>query len=200
VCSPPGTKFLDDSDTTQSVPQSVRVAPITHGTFNLMASYRLRRTFGRTSTSTGRTIRSTTSRSPLRRLLFVNLTTGGPKETLLESLTDGAESITVFDRFKHGRTPSGACAWSIEVKANWKIVCRELQRVPALPAGPPELVQVIPLFRLVRCGDEEIPDDGNRMVAGATSFTRTGESALPKFPDLEPRTTRCTTAAISSRT
>ena len=73
-----------------------------------------------------------------------------------------------------------------EVKANWKIVVENYNECLHCPQVHPELVQVIPLFRFGEVWDEEIPDDGNRMVAGATSFTRTGESALPKFPDLEP--------------
>jgi hypothetical protein len=34
--------------------------------------------------------------------------------------------------------------------------------------------------------DEETRDDGNWMREGATSFTISGESELPKFPDLQP--------------
>ena len=168
VCSHRGTKFLDDAATTRSVRKAF-VCPYHAWTFDL----------------NGRLIGSPNVREdehfdrsdhPLYDIaidhyagfLFVNLTTDGPKETLLESLTDGAESITVFDRFKMDELRVGV-RLVYEVKANWKIV----------------LVQVITLFRFGEVWDEEIPDDGNRMVAGATSFTRTGESALPKFPDLE---------------
>ena len=54
------------------------------------------------------------------------------------------------------------------------------------PQIHPELVQVVPLFRFGEVWDEEIRDDGNRMIEGATSFTITGTSELPKLPDLAP--------------
>ncbi len=117
--------------------------------------------------------------------LFVNMTTGGPKETLLESLTDGAETITAFERFKMDELRIGV-RLTYEVKANWKIIVENYNECLHCPQVHPELVQVIPLFRFGEVWDEEIPDDGNRMMAGATSFTKTGKSELPTFPDLEP--------------
>jgi Rieske 2Fe-2S family protein len=48
----------------------------------------------------------------------------------------------------------------------------------------PELVQIVPLYRFGEVWDEETPDDGNWMIEGATSFTRTGTSTLPPFPGL----------------
>jgi len=47
-------------------------------------------------------------------------------------------------------------------------------------------VQVVPLFRFGEVWDEVTRDDGNWMREGATSFTQSGESVLPKLPDLEP--------------
>ena len=44
----------------------------------------------------------------------------------------------------------------------------------------------MPLFRFGEVWDEEIRDDGNRMIEGATSFTISGTSELPKLPDLAP--------------
>jgi Rieske 2Fe-2S family protein len=68
------------------------------------------------------------------------------------------------------------------------------------PQIHPELVQVVPLFRFGEVWDEETRDDGNWMREGATSFTMTGESELPKLPDSSRRITRCITARTSSRT
>jgi Rieske 2Fe-2S family protein len=42
------------------------------------------------------------------------------------------------------------------------------------------------LFRFGEVWDEETRDDGNRMVEGATSFTKNGRSELPPLPDLPP--------------
>lgn len=52
------------------------------------------------------------------------------------------------------------------------------------PTIHPELVQVVPLFRKGDVWDGETRDGGNLMIEGATSFTATGTSDLPKFPDL----------------
>jgi glycine betaine catabolism A len=47
-------------------------------------------------------------------------------------------------------------------------------------------VQVVPLFRFGEVWDEETRDDGNAMREGATSFTISGRSELPKLPGLDP--------------
>ena len=73
-----------------------------------------------------------------------------------------------------------------EVEANWKIVVENYNECLHCPQIHPELVQVVPLFRFGEVWDEQIRDDGNRMVEGATSFTISGTSELPKLPDLEP--------------
>ena len=44
----------------------------------------------------------------------------------------------------------------------------------------------MPLFRFGEVWDEETRDDGNWMRDGATSFSISGGSELPKLPDLEP--------------
>ena len=132
--------------------------------------------------------------------MFVNMTTGGPKRSLMESLTDGAETITAFERFKMDELRIGV-RLVYEVKANWKIVVENYNECLHCPQVHPELVQVIPLFRFGEVWDEEIPDDGNRMMEGATSFTPTGKSrSCRRSRASSPRTTRCTTAPTSSRT
>ena len=115
--------------------------------------------------------------------LFVNLSR--TPRPLIEALTDGAESITVFDRFKMDELRIGVRI-VYEVAANWKIVVENYNECLHCPQIHPELVQVVPLFRFGEVWDEHTRDDGNWMVDGATSFTMTGRSDLPTFPDLEP--------------
>ena len=71
-----------------------------------------------------------------------------------------------------------------EVAANWKIVVENYNECLHCPTVHPELVQIVPLYRFGEVWDEETHDDGNWMVDGATSFTRTGRSTLPPFPGL----------------
>ena len=130
----------------------------------------------------------------------MNLTTGGPTETLLESLTDGAETITAFERFKMDELRIGV-RLVYEVKANWKIVVENYNECLHCPQVHPELVQVIPLFRFGEVWDEEIPDDGNRMMPRAPRRSRRRAAAsCRRFPASSRTTTRCTTARTSSRT
>jgi Rieske 2Fe-2S family protein len=185
VCSHRGTKFLDDADTPQHVKKAF-VCPYHAWAFdldgNLVGSPNVKEDehFDR-------------SRYPLYDIavddyagfMFVNMTKGGPRQSLMASLTDGAESITVFDRFKMDELRVGV-RLVYEVKANWKIVVENYNECLHCPQVHPELVQVIPLFRFGEVWDEELPDDGNRMKEGATSFTQTGTSSLPTFPGLNP--------------
>ncbi len=115
--------------------------------------------------------------------LWVNLAEN--PRPLMDALTDGAESITAFERFAMQDLRIGARI-VYEVKANWKIVVENYNECLHCPQVHPELVQVVPLFRFGEVWDEETRDDGNWMKDGATSFTATGESSLPKFPDLLP--------------
>jgi Rieske 2Fe-2S family protein len=115
--------------------------------------------------------------------LFVNL--AREPRPLMSALTDGAETMTVFERFKMEELRIGVRI-VYEVAANWKIVVENYNECLHCPSVHPELVQVVPLFRFGEVWDEETRDDGNRMIEGATSFTQTGVSSLPKFPDLMP--------------
>ena len=116
--------------------------------------------------------------------LFINLTRGEPRP-LRDSLTDGAETITAFDRFRMDELRIGV-RLSYEVEANWKILVENYNECLHCPTIHPELVELIPLYRFGEVWDQQTPDDGNRMVDGATSFTRTGRSKLPRFPNLAP--------------
>ena len=112
--------------------------------------------------------------------IFVNLTTGSPRP-LLEQMNEGAESLSMFDRFKLDELRIGVRI-VYEVDANWKIVVENYNECLHCPTVHPELVQVVPLFRFGEVWDEVTRDDGNWMRDGATSFTMSGESALPKLP------------------
>jgi Rieske 2Fe-2S family protein len=115
--------------------------------------------------------------------IFVNLTRETPRP-LLEQMNEGAESLSMFDRFKLDELRIGV-RLVYEVEANWKIIVENYNECLHCPTVHPELVQVVPLFRFGEVWDEVTRDDGNWMREGATSFTQTGESTLPKFPDLE---------------
>jgi glycine betaine catabolism A len=115
--------------------------------------------------------------------LFANL--AEEPRPLLEALTSGPETITAFERFRMDELRVGV-RLSYEVAANWKIIVENYNECLHCPTIHPELVKVVPLFRFGEVWDEQIPDDGNRMVEGATSFTKTGTSELPKLPGLRP--------------
>jgi Rieske 2Fe-2S family protein len=115
--------------------------------------------------------------------LFANLSP--EPRPLIEALTDGAETITVFERFKMQDLRIGVRI-VYEVNANWKIVVENYNECLHCPSIHPELVQVVPLFRFGEVWDEETRDDGNAMREGATSFTISGRSELPKLPGLDP--------------
>jgi Rieske 2Fe-2S family protein len=117
--------------------------------------------------------------------LFVNLADGLQRRPLLEQLREGTESITNFERYRMDELRVGRRI-VYEVKANWKIVVENYNECLHCPTIHPELVQVVPLYRFGEVWDEETRDDGNWMIEGATSFTRTGTSTLPPFPDLLP--------------
>ena len=116
--------------------------------------------------------------------LFVNLSR--EPRPLMEALSNGAESITWYERFKKMDELRVGHRIVYDVKANWKIIVENYNECLHCPQVHPELVQVIPLFRFGEVWDEELPDDGNRMARGATSFTKTGRSELPKLPGLNP--------------
>ncbi|HEX6230849.1 MAG TPA: aromatic ring-hydroxylating dioxygenase subunit alpha [Actinomycetota bacterium] len=115
--------------------------------------------------------------------LFANLSR--QPRPLMEALTDGAESITAFERFRMEELRVGVRI-VYEVEANWKIVVENYNECLHCPQIHPELVQVIPLYRKGEVWDGETRDGGNEMAPGATSFTATGTSDLPKFPGLLP--------------
>jgi Rieske 2Fe-2S family protein len=117
--------------------------------------------------------------------LFVNLAEPRARRPLQEQLREGTESITNFERYRMDELRVGRRI-VYEVKANWKIVVENYNECLHCPTIHPELVQVVPLYRFGEVWDEETRDDGNWMIEGATSFTRTGRSTLPPFPDLLP--------------
>jgi Rieske 2Fe-2S family protein len=113
--------------------------------------------------------------------LFVHL--GHAPRPLLEELQEGMESITSFERYHLDELRVGRRI-VYEVRANWKIVAENYNECLHCPTVHPELVAIVPLYRFGEVWDGETRDDGNWMIEGATSFTKTGRSTLPPFPDL----------------
>jgi Rieske 2Fe-2S family protein len=181
VCSHRGTKFLDDVEGTASVRKAFK-CPYHAWTFDLNGQL-----IGSPNVKENELFDR--SEHPLYGIavdsyagfLFLNMSK--EPRPLMEALTDGAETMTVFERFKMQDMRIGARI-VYEVAANWKIVVENYNECLHCPQIHPELVQVVPLFRFGEVWDEETHDDGNWMVDGATSFTKTGESTLPKFPGL----------------
>ena len=183
VCSHRGTKFLDDVEGTASVRKAFK-CPYHAWTFDLNGQL-----IGSPNVKEDEFFDR--SQHPLYGIavdsyagfLFLNMSK--EPRPLMEALTDGAETMTVFERFKMQDMRIGARI-VYEVAANWKIVVENYNECLHCPQIHPELVQVVPLFRFGEVWDEETRDDGNWMIEGATSFTETGESTLPKFPGLNP--------------
>ena len=184
VCSHRGTKFLDDTDGVGNVRKAF-VCPYHAWTFDLNGhlvgtpNVREDEYFDR-------------AQHPLYDIavdqyagfLFVNL--AREPRPLIEALTDGAESITVFDRFKMDELRAGV-RLVYEVKANWKIVVENYNECLHCPQIHPELVQVVPLFRFGEVWDEETKDDGNWMVDGATFVLHDGREHAAQAPGARAR-------------
>ena len=184
VCSHRGTKFLDDEPQTGSVRKAF-TCPYHGWVYDLDG-----RLIGTPNVKENE--RFDRSGFPLHGFaveefagfIFVNLSRGEPR-SLTEQMGEGAESLLMFDRFRLSELRVGVRI-VYEVEANWKIVVENYNECLHCPTVHPELVQVIPLFRFGEVWDEETRDDGNWMRDGASSFTVTGASDLPKFPDLLP--------------
>ena len=115
--------------------------------------------------------------------LFVNLSDS--RTPLFDELAEGVESITHFERYRMDELRIGR-RLVYEVAANWKIIVENFNECLHCPTIYPELVAVIPMFRFGEVWDDKTKDSGNPMVEGASSFTPTGSSTLPPFPDLLP--------------
>jgi Rieske 2Fe-2S family protein len=184
VCSHRGTRFLDDPEESGQV-RKVFKCPYHAWSFDLDG-----RLIGTPNVHEDECFER--DRYPLYDIavdeyagfLFVDLTRGEPRP-LLEALTDGAETISAFERYRLDELRIGV-RMSYEVAANWKIVVENYNECLHCPTIHPELVSLVPLFRFGEVWDEQSRDDGNRMVDGATSFTRSGSSTLPRFPGLDP--------------
>jgi Rieske 2Fe-2S family protein len=183
VCRHRGTKFLDDEPAAGSVRKAFR-CPYHGWTYDLRG-----RLIGTPNVKEGELF----SRGdyPLHGFavesyagfVFANLS--AERRPLLAALNEGAESVTMFDRFRMDELRVGVRI-VYEVAANWKIIVENYNECLHCPTVHPELVQVIPLFRFGEVWDEVTRDDGNWMREGATSFSVSGSSELPKLPGLDP--------------
>ncbi len=113
--------------------------------------------------------------------LFVNLSE--QPRPFAAWLLDSNETIADFERYGMGELRL-ARRITYDVAANWKVVVENYNECLHCPNIHPELVRVVPLFRKGDVWDGETADGGNLMIDGATSFTATGTSDLPKFPNL----------------
>ena len=113
--------------------------------------------------------------------VFVSLAAEPPPLPI--ALRDSNETITDFDRYRMADLRV-ARRITYDVAANWKIVVENYNECLHCPNIHPELVQVVPLYRYGEVWDGETRDGGNEMRDGATSFTATGTSDLPKLPGL----------------
>ena len=114
---------------------------------------------------------------------FVFVSLGAEPPPLPVALRDSNETITDFDRYRMADLRV-ARRITYDVSANWKIVVENYNECLHCPNIHPELVQVVPLYRYGEVWDGETRDGGNEMRDGATSFTATGSSDLPRFPGL----------------
>lgn len=182
VCAHRGTKFLDD-DTRGNARKAFR-CPYHAWTYDLNG-----RLIGTPNVKEDEHFdRSSHPLHPITvqeyaGFLFANLSR--EPRPLMEALTDGAETITAFERFKMEELRVGVRI-VYEVEANWKILVENYNECLHCPSIHPELVHIVPLFRFGEVWDEETRDDGNVMMEGATSFTVSGRSELPKLPGLQP--------------
>ena len=115
---------------------------------------------------------------------FVFVSLNADAAPLLEALTASTEKITDFERYRLGELRV-ARRLVYEVEANWKILVENFDECLHCPTIHPELVKLVPLYRLGEVWDGEAPDGGNWMRDDASSFTITGTSGLPPLPGLE---------------
>ena len=113
--------------------------------------------------------------------LFVSLSPD--VEPLRSALLVGAESIVGFERYRMGELRV-ARRIEYDVASNWKVIVENYNECLHCPTVHPELVALVPLYRMGEVWSDETPDGGNLMRDGATSFTISGGSGLPPFPGL----------------
>ncbi len=114
---------------------------------------------------------------------FIFVALAADIQSLAEALRASTESIGDFERYRLAELRT-ARQIVYEVEANWKIIVENFDECLHCPTIHPELVQLVPLYRLGEVWDGEAPDGGNWMRDGASSFSRTGSSTLPPFPGL----------------
>ena len=87
-----------------------------------------------------------------------------------------------YERYHLGRLRT-VHRLAYDVAANWKILHENYNECLHCPRVHPELVKVVPVYRRGAIAEAD-GIWGNRLIEGATSFTRTGRSRLPVLPDL----------------
>ncbi len=199
VCAHRGTKFLDDVEGTASVRKAF-VCPYHAWTFDLNGQ--LDRHAERQGGRALRPRRAPAVRHRGRPLRRASCSSTWPADA---AAADGGPHRR---RGVHHRR-SSASRWTSSrgraprVRGRRELEDRggELQRVPALPPDPPRARPgrpALPLRRGLGRGDAR-----RRQLDGRgrhRASPQTGRASCPSFPDLDPRTTGCTSGATSSRT
>jgi glycine betaine catabolism A len=110
--------------------------------------------------------------------VFVNMS--GDPEPLEHHLAGEQDEPLSFDRWHMEDLRLGDVRdW--DVHANWKIIVDNYNECLHCPTVHPELSALVPAFKRGEVEDE--PDSwANRLIDGATSFTMTGRSSLPRLP------------------
>jgi Rieske 2Fe-2S family protein len=113
--------------------------------------------------------------------VFVNLDADAPP--LRDWLGAQLDPPLRFDRFDLGALRIGRRTVS-EVEANWKILIDNYHECLHCPTVHPELVAIVPTYRLGAVIDASRPDGGVALAEGGTSFTHSGRSVHPILPGM----------------
>ena len=115
--------------------------------------------------------------------LFVNLAESrGPSRSTCSTATRRSRTSTAIGWASCG-SRGGSPTTSPRTGRSWS---RTTTSACTARRSIPSSCRSCPLFRFGEVWDGETRDGGNLMLDGATSFTPTGTSSLPTFPDLLP--------------
>jgi Rieske 2Fe-2S family protein len=124
-------------------------------------------------------------------LLWVSLASqpGSLREQLQPQIEDRLADYAKFERYRLGDLKVGARA-EYDVAANWKLIYENFQECYHCANIHPELVQAIPQFRSPAMGTGGYDPSGYPIADSRSSFSLTGQTALPRLPGLLPEDDR----------
>jgi Rieske 2Fe-2S family protein len=179
VCSHRGTKFLDDDD--RGNRRKAFTCPYHAWTYDLDG-----RLIGTPNVQENELFdRSSYPLHPVAvdeyaGFVFVNL--ADRPRPLMESLTQGTESMTAFERFAMQDLRIGVRI-VYEVEANWKVILENYNECYHCDPVHPELCRLVPAFKQ-RGGSELDWERGIPHREGAWTFTETGTTNRRPFDGL----------------